>query len=156
MVAWTFFGIAHLGDWNETDLSQSRGHCWVFQICWYIECSTSTTSPFRIWNNSAGIPSPPVTLFIVMLPKAHLTSHFKKSGSRWVTTPSWSSRSLRFFIYSSSVYYCQLFLVSSDSRRSLWFLSFILLIPTGLRYTLQYYIGEGHAIIQGHSWWLSW
>ena len=31
---------------------------------------------------SAGIPSPPLALFIVMLPKAHLTLHFSMSGSR--------------------------------------------------------------------------
>ena len=35
----------------ETDLFQSCGHCWVFQICWYIEYSTLTASSFRIWNN---------------------------------------------------------------------------------------------------------
>ena len=29
-----------------------------------------------------GIPSPPLALFIVMLPKAHLTSHSRMSGSR--------------------------------------------------------------------------
>ena len=74
-------------------------HCWVFQICWYIECNTWTTSSFRIWNSSTGIPSPPLALFIVMLPKAHLTSHSRISGSMWVTTPSWlSSRSLRPFV----------------------------------------------------------
>ena len=31
---------------------------------------------------STGIPSPPLALFIVMLSKAHLTSHFRMSGSR--------------------------------------------------------------------------
>ena len=56
----------------KTDLFQSCGHYWVFQICWHIECSTFTASSFRIWNISAGIPSPPLALFIVMLPKAHL------------------------------------------------------------------------------------
>ena len=30
---------------------------------------------FRIWNSSTGIPSPSLALFVVMLPKAHLTSH---------------------------------------------------------------------------------
>ena len=30
---------------------------------------------FRIWNISTGIPTPPLALFAVMLPKAHLTSH---------------------------------------------------------------------------------
>ena len=42
-----FFGIG-----MKTDLFQSCGHCWVFQICWYIECSTFTASSSRIWNNS--------------------------------------------------------------------------------------------------------
>ena len=61
----------------KTDLYQSCGHCWVFQICWHIECSTFTASSFRIWNSSTGIPSPPLALFVVMLSKAHLTSHSK-------------------------------------------------------------------------------
>ena len=56
-----------------------------------------------------------------MLPKAHLTSHSRMSGSRWVITPSWSWRS---FLYSSSVYSCHLFLISSASVRSMPFLSF--------------------------------
>ena len=34
------------------------------------------------WKRSTGIPSPPLALFIVMLPKAHLTSHSRMSGSR--------------------------------------------------------------------------
>ena len=38
-------------------------------------------------NNSAGIPSPPLALFNLMLSKAHLTSHSRMSGSRWVITP---------------------------------------------------------------------
>ena len=28
----------------KTDLFQSCGHCWVFQICWHIECSSLTAS----------------------------------------------------------------------------------------------------------------
>ena len=80
-LALSFFGIG-----MKTDLFQSCGHCWVFQICWLIECSTFTASSFRIWNSSTRIPSPPLSLFIVMLPKAHLTSHSRMSGSRWVIT----------------------------------------------------------------------
>ena len=95
-----FFSIAFLWVGMKTDLSQSCGHCWVFQICWCIECSTFTASSFRIWNSSTEIPSPPLALFIVMLPKAHLTSHSKMSGSRWVITPSWLSGSWRYFLYS--------------------------------------------------------
>ena len=92
-VVWTLFGIAFLWDWNETDLFQSCGHCWVFQICWHIECRTFTASSFRIWNSSTWIPSLPLALFIVMLSKAHLTSHSRMSDSRWVITPSWLSGS---------------------------------------------------------------
>ena len=45
------------------------------------------------------------------------------SGSRWVITPSWLSGSWISFLYSSSVYSCHLFLISSASIRSLLFLS---------------------------------
>ena len=72
VVVWTFFSVAFLCEWNENWPFQSHGHCWVFQICWHIECSTFTASSFRIWNSSIGIPSPPLALFIVMLSKAHL------------------------------------------------------------------------------------
>ena len=103
----------------------SCGHCWVFQICWHIEYSTFTASSSRIWNSSTGIPSPPSALFVVMLSKAHLTSHFRMFVSRWVITPSWLSWSWRSFLNSSSVYSCHLFLISSASVRSRPFLSFI-------------------------------
>ena len=107
----------------KTDLFQSCGHCWVSQISWHIACSTFTASSFSIWNSSAGIPSLPLCLFTVMLPKAHLTLHFKMSGSRWVITPSWLSWSWRSFLYSS-MYFQHLFLISSDYVRSILFLFF--------------------------------
>ena len=91
-LALPFFGIG-----MKSDLFQSCGHCWVFQICWHIECSTFTASSFRIWNSSTGISSPPLALFIVMLSKAHLTSHSRMSGSRWVITSLWLSWSWGFF-----------------------------------------------------------
>ena len=84
-----FFGIG-----MKPDLSQSCGHCWAFQTCWHIKCSTFIASSFRIWNSSSGIPSPPLALFIVMLPKAHLPLQSRMSGSRWVITSSWLSVSL--------------------------------------------------------------
>ena len=112
-----FFGIAFLRDWNEN---------WPFPVLWpllsfpyllgHIDCSTFTESSFRIWNNSTGIPSPPLALFVVMFPKVHLTSHSRMSGSRWVITPSWLSGSWRYFLYSFSVYSCHLFLISSSSQ----------------------------------------
>ena len=110
-VVWTFFGIA-FGIGVKTDLFQSCGHCWVLQICWHVECSTLTASSFRIWNSSAGIPSPPLALFVVMQTKTHLISHSKMSGSTQVITPSWLSRSLRSFLYSSSVYSFHFLLIS--------------------------------------------
>ena len=99
-----FFGIG-----TKVNLFQSQSHCWVFQLCWHIECSTFTASSFRIWNSSTEIPSPPLPLFVVMLPKAHLTSHSRMSGSRWVITPLWLSGSLRSFLYSSFLCSCHLF-----------------------------------------------
>ena len=66
---------------------------------------------------------------MAMFPKAHFTSHSRMYGSRLVTTSCWLSKSLRPFLYSSSVYYCHLFLTSSAYVRSLQFLSFIMLIP---------------------------
>ena len=49
-LALLFFGIG-----MKTDLFQSCGHCWVFQICWHVEYSTFTASSFRIltisWNS---------------------------------------------------------------------------------------------------------
>ena len=90
VVVWAFFGIAFLWDWNEN---------WPFPVLWplrsfpyllaNIECSTFRASSFRIWNSSTGIPSPPLVLFVVILPKAYLTSHSRMSGSRWVITPLW-------------------------------------------------------------------
>ena len=58
----------------KTDFFQSCGHGRVFQICWDIECSTFNTIIFNILNSSAGIPSLPLALLVVVLHKAHLTS----------------------------------------------------------------------------------
>ena len=118
-LALSFFGIR-----MKTDLFQSCGHCWVFQIWWHIQCSTFTASSFRIWITAAGTPSSPLALFVLMLPKAHLISYPRMSGSRGVITPSWLSGSWRSFLYSSSVYSCHLFLISSASLRSILFLFF--------------------------------
>ena len=74
-VVWTFLGIAFLWDWNKNWPFPVLLHCWVFQICWHTECSTLTALSFRIWNSSAGIPLPPLALFIVMFPRAILTFH---------------------------------------------------------------------------------
>ena len=112
VVVWAFFGIAFLTDWNEYWPFPVLWPLLSFPICWHIECSTFTASSFRIWNSSTGISSPPLALLLKMLPKAHLTSHSRMSGSRWVITPTWLSWSWRSLLYSSSKYSCHLFLIS--------------------------------------------
>ena len=58
-LALPFFGTG-----MKTDLFQSCGYWWVFQICWHIECSTFIASSFRIWNSSTEIPTPPLSKFL--------------------------------------------------------------------------------------------
>ena len=117
VVVWTFSGIAFLWDWNEN---------WPFPGLWPLLSFPNLLTYwvqhyhniiFRIWNSSAGIPSPPLALFVVMLPKAQLTLHSRMSGSLWVII-LWLSGSWRSFLYSS-VYSCYLFLISSTSVRSI-------------------------------------
>ena len=81
----------------KTDLFQSCGHCWVFQICWHIACSTFTASSFRIWNSSTGIPSPPLALLIVILSKAHLTSHSMMWRPKLDCEESWAPKNWCFW-----------------------------------------------------------
>ena len=78
--------LSFLWNWDENWLFKSCCHCWVFQVCWHIECSTLPSSSFRNWHSSAGISSLLLALFTVMLPKAYLISHSRMSGSRWVIT----------------------------------------------------------------------
>ena len=128
VIVWAFFGIAFLWDWNEYWPFPVPWPLLIFQICWHIECRTFRASSSRIWNSSTGIPSPPLVLFLVMLPKTPLTLQSRMSGSRWVITPSWLSGSWRSSFYHSSVYSFHLFLISSASFSSIPFLSFIVLI----------------------------
>ena len=51
-------------------LFQSCGHCWAFQICWHIECSTFSASSFRILNSSV--------LSIGMFQRLHRASWYYK------------------------------------------------------------------------------
>ena len=111
----------------KTDLFSSWGHCWVFQIWWYIECNTFIVSSFRIWNSSSGSPSPPLALFIVMLPKPtwlHIPGCL--ALGEWSHHPGYLG--LRSFLCSSSMYFYHLFLISSASVRSIPFVSFIVSI----------------------------
>ena len=89
--------LPFLGTGMNIDLFQLCGYCWVFQICYHWVQHLNSII-FRIWNGFAEIPSPPLALLAAVLPKAHLTSHSRMSGSGWVTTPSWLSSSLRIFV----------------------------------------------------------
>ena len=96
-VVWALFGIFFLWDWNEN---------WPFPFLWPLLSFPNLLAYwvqhfhsiiFRDWNSSTRILSLPLALLIVMLLKAHLTSHSMMSGSRWVITPSWLSGSWRSF-----------------------------------------------------------
>ena len=119
VIVWWFehiFALCLFGIGMKTDLFQFCGCCCLFQIYWHIAYSTLTGSSVRIWNSSAGIPPPPLALFVVMLPKAHLISHCRMSSSRWVTTLSWLSGSLRpsfsFFFFFLLLFFFHLFLLA--------------------------------------------
>ena len=92
------------------------------KICWLVECSAFIASSFRIWNSSAGILSPSLVLFVVKLPKAHLTLPSRMQLVNhtiviWVIETFW---------YISFVFSCHLFFISSASAGSFPFLSFIM------------------------------
>ena len=59
MVVWTFFGIALLWDWNESWPSSVLWPLLTFPnfLVYWVQHLHSII--FRIWNTSAGIPSPP-------------------------------------------------------------------------------------------------
>ena len=116
---WTYSGIALLWNWNKNQCFPVLWPLLKFPnlLAYWMQCFNA--SSFRIWNTLPGILSSPLALFVIILPEAHLTSHSRMSGSRWVTTPLWLFESLRPFLYSSSVYSCHLFLISSALVRSL-------------------------------------
>ena len=76
----TFFSTKLLGNWDE-DWPFPVLSCWVFQICWHIECNILAASSFRVLNSSVEIPSYPLALLTAVLPRVHLTSHSRMSGS---------------------------------------------------------------------------
>ena len=113
-VVWAFFGIVFLWDWNGN---------WSFPVLWQLLSFPNLLAYWvqhfhhiisRIWNSSTGIPSPPLALFIVMLSKAHLTSHSRMSGRLlyklwiflWVSGEThWSWSGLRLLSFVSSLDY---------------------------------------------------
>ena len=84
VVVWAFFGIAFLWNWNEN---------WPFPALWPLLSFPNVLAYWVQHFHSIIFQdlSPPLTLFVVMLPKAHLTSQSRMSGSRWVITSLWLS-----------------------------------------------------------------
>ena len=97
----------------KTDLFQSCVHWWVFQIYWSIECCTFTASSFRIWNSSAGIPVPPLSLLLAIIPKpTWLHTLGRLAQGKWSHHCNYLGCE-DLFLYNSSVYFCHLCLISS-------------------------------------------
>ena len=71
----------------ETDLYQSVATAEFSKFGSIL--STAFSQNHLLGFEITGIPSPPLALFIVMLPKVHLTLHSRMSGSRGVITPLW-------------------------------------------------------------------
>ena len=98
-VVWTFFGTAFFWDWDEN---------WPFPVLWPLLSFPNLLAYWTQHFNNISFFGVEVAqmefchlhwlaLFIVMLSKAHLTSHSRMSGSRWVIRPSWLSASQRSF-----------------------------------------------------------
>ena len=120
-VVWAFFGIAFsLGlEWKLT-FSSPVATAEFSRFASNIQCSTFTASSFRIWNSSTRIPSPPLALFVMIIPKSYLTSHSRMSGSRWVITPP-----CLFGLWRSFLYFVFLLLIHLKSL----FSNFIFILP---------------------------
>ena len=85
-LAWTYgSSFKNVKVEQSTTYVMQQSHSWAYiqkrgnsnlKRCIHpsVDCSNFIASSFRIWNSSTGIPSPPLPLFIVMLPKAYLTS----------------------------------------------------------------------------------
>ena len=88
---------------------------------WHIECGTLTASSFRILNSSPGTLSPPPVLFVVMLPKAHVTSFSRmseKSGEWKIRREEkQEKRVMRVEEILLSIRVCHLFLVGETQRK---------------------------------------
>ena len=92
-------GYHHLPEFTQTHVH------WVRDA---IQPSHPLSSPFPPAPNPSQhqsffqwVISPPLALFVLMLPEAHWILYPKMSGSRWVIKLLWLFGSLRYFLYSS-------------------------------------------------------
>ena len=79
-ILWHCFSLGL--EWKVT-FSRPVANCWVFQICWHIECSTFTASSFRIGNSSTGIPSSPLCLLWCSLRPTWLCTSKRLALGEW-------------------------------------------------------------------------
>ena len=122
VVGWTFLALPFSGIGMKTDFSSPMATAEFSKYAGILSAALLTASYFRILNSSAGMPPLPIPLFTAMLPKAHLTSHFRMSSlGKWPHHCGYLSLKP---LWISSIYSCH-FLISSASVRSLLFLSFI-------------------------------
>ena len=126
------FDIAFFEDWNENwPFPVLWPLCWVFQMYWHNDCSSLTASCFRIWNSSAGILSPPLALFIVIIPKAHLSSYSRMSGSRLciILYIFGNSKKIFFQILGNSMLRAVLFMLTGGTKFSFIIFPSTILFP---------------------------
>ena len=86
VVVWAFFGIAFLWNWNENSLFPVLWPLLSFPnlLAYWVEHFHNIIFQDLKQLNWNSITS--TSLFVVVLSKAHLTSHSKMSGSRLVVT----------------------------------------------------------------------
>ena len=88
----TLYHLSHQGVLTALPTLQHTPSLWILywynlSLLYYIETNSETVASSRGWTRSINLGIPKA-LFVVMLSKAHLTSHSKMSGSRLVITSS--------------------------------------------------------------------
>ena len=121
LIVWTFFSTAILGNWGEE---------WPFPVLWPLLSFPNLLTFrvqyfnsiifffFKILSSSAGILSPALALLAAALPKAHLTSHSRMSGSRWVR------KCIFPFVLHLSLLFSAICTASSDNHFAFFCVSF--------------------------------
>ena len=82
MIVCTLFGTFLLWDWKKKLTFSSPVA--IAEFSKFADILSAALSQHHLlgFRKSTGFPSPPLALFVVMLPKAYLTSHSRMSGSR--------------------------------------------------------------------------
>ena len=95
-VVWTFFGIG-----LSLGMERKLNFFWAVATAEFSKCAGIISAAFS-QHHLLGFEIAQLEfhhILVVMLSKAHLTSHSMMSGSRWVVTPLWFSGSWRSFFF---------------------------------------------------------